>query len=166
MSSKRQRRRIYWIERGIQYPYLNNIIILVIAVSLFFSYFALSARRDLSRNLAKIIEMHELSKGGVKIGLNLEPLEKEIHLAHMLMALGIIVPTALLTLGLGYMSIRHSHKLAGPVYRFKVTLRTATEGDLSVWARLRRKDHLKDVASELNRLLKMVETRYVKQKQG
>ena len=164
MSSQRRRRRIYWIEKKIQYPYLNNVIVLVIALSLFFSYFALSARRDLDKNLAKIIEMHELSKGGVKIKLNLEPLEKEIQLAHTLMALGIIVPTALLTLGLGYMSIRHSHKLAGPVYRFKVVLRTATEGDLSVWTHLRRRDHLKDVASELNRLLKTVETNYVKEK--
>lgn len=164
MSSQRRRRRIYWIEKKIQYPYLNNVIVLVIAVSLFFSYFALSARRDLGKNLAKIIEMHELSKGGVKIKLNLEPLEKEIQLAHTLMALGIIVPTALLALGLGYMSIRHSHKLAGPVYRFKVTLRTATEGDLSVWTRLRRKDQLKDVASELNRLLETVGTNYVKEK--
>ena len=164
MSSQRKRRRIYWIEKKIQYPYLNNVIVLVVAVSLFFSYFALAARRDLGKNLAKIIEMHGLSKGGVKIKLNLEPLEKEIQLAHTLMALGIIVPTALLALGLGYMSIRHSHKLAGPVYRFKVVLRTATEGDLSVWTRLRRKDQLKDVAAELNRLLETVETNYVKKK--
>lgn len=164
MSSQRRRRRIYWIEKKIQYSYLNNVIVLVIAVSLFFSYFALSARRDLGKNLTKIIEMHELSRGGVKIKLNLGPLEKEIRLAHTLMALGIIVPTVLLALGLGYISIRHSHKLAGPVYRFKATLRAATEGDLSVLTCLRRKDHLKDVAVELNRLLKMVDTNYVKRK--
>ena len=71
MSPQKRRRRIYWIEKKIQYPYLNNVIVLVIAMSLFFSYFALSARRDLGKNLAKIIEMHELSKGGVKINLDL-----------------------------------------------------------------------------------------------
>ena len=108
--------------------------------------------------------MHELSKGGVKIKLNLEPLEKEIHLAHTSMTLGIVVPTMLLALCLGYMSIRHSHKIAGPVYRFKTTLRAATGGDLSGWVSLRKKDHLKDVALELNRLLKTVETNYAKRK--
>lgn len=164
MSSQKQRRRIYWIEKRIQYPYLNNVLILVIAVSLFFSYFALSARRDLGKNLTKIIEMHELSKGGVKIKLNLGPLEKEIQMAHTLMTLGIVVPTVALTLCVGYISIRHSHKLAGPVYRFKATLRTAIEGDLTVCTRLRRRDQLKDVASELNRLLETVQTNYVKNK--
>lgn len=59
-------------------------------------------------------------------------------------ALGIVI------LIMSGVSILITHKIAGPVYRFKQTLAEISEGNLDVTIKLREKDDLKDLAEELN----------------
>lgn len=49
--------------------------------------------------------------------------------------------------------LRTSHRIAGPIFVLKRTLRAIGEGDLSVRMRLRTKDHMKDVAATMNATL-------------
>ena len=48
--------------------------------------------------------------------------------------------------------VYHSHRIAGPVYRFADTLKRIGDGDLTQQVKLRKHDFLKDLGSEINRL--------------
>lgn len=48
--------------------------------------------------------------------------------------------------------VYHSHRIAGPVYRFVDTLRRVGEGDLTQHIKLRKHDFLKDLGIEINRV--------------
>ncbi len=48
--------------------------------------------------------------------------------------------------------VYHSHRIAGPVYRFANALRRVGEGDLTQQIKLRKYDFLKDLGIEINRV--------------
>ena len=50
-------------------------------------------------------------------------------------------------------AVRVSHRIAGPAYRITMSLRRIREGDLDFTVRLRKGDHLTEVADELNSVL-------------
>jgi len=50
----------------------------------------------------------------------------------------------------GFHSIRLSHSLAGPVYRFKQTLRQMQKGNFSIQITLRKKDFFSEMMDEMN----------------
>ncbi len=58
-----------------------------------------------------------------------------------------------------YLVIRFTHRVVGPVYRFKKVLETAIRGDYSVRIALRKNDYLKDLADKFNELLAILEKR-------
>ena len=51
---------------------------------------------------------------------------------------------------LAFHSVLLSHRIAGPLYRFRTVLKAMAEGDLSVWVRLRPTDYLTQEADLLN----------------
>jgi methyl-accepting chemotaxis protein len=63
-------------------------------------------------------------------------------------------PALLLVLVLlAFHSVINSHRIAGPLYRFQCVWRAAAEGDLSVRARLRKSDYLKNEAGAINEMI-------------
>lgn len=51
---------------------------------------------------------------------------------------------------LAFHSVLISHRIAGPLYRFRSVLRAVAEGDLSVWVKIRPTDYLTQEADLLN----------------
>jgi len=54
---------------------------------------------------------------------------------------------------LAYHSVLISHRIAGPLYRFRSIFRAVAEGDLLVWVRLRPTDYLTQEADLLNEMI-------------
>ncbi len=54
----------------------------------------------------------------------------------------------------GLFLVRHSHRLAGPIYRFRVTFSRVAAGDLTPRVRLRKGDYLVDEAAELDAMIR------------
>jgi len=61
---------------------------------------------------------------------------------------------------LGMHSVLTSHRVSGPLYRFRQVLRGAAKGDVSQQIRLRRHDFLLDEADTINELLEALRVRY------
>lgn len=80
------------------------------------------------------------------------PLEEQAEAARMLLTLHKSIWPALgaVILIMSSVSIFITHKIAGPVYRFKQTLAEISGGNLDVSIKLRDKDDLKDLAEEFN----------------
>ncbi len=57
--------------------------------------------------------------------------------------------------------IFYSHKIAGPIFRFKKTIDTLTKGKLNIDVKLRKKDKFKDVAIFLNTLISFLNTKII-----
>ncbi len=53
---------------------------------------------------------------------------------------------------MGIQAVFHMHRVAGPAYRIRTAINDIAKGDTSVEITLRKKDYLKDVAEEVNRL--------------
>lgn len=77
------------------------------------------------------------------------------YLAPLLIQTVAIV-TALVALITIAVTLLASHKIAGPLYRFKKTLESLAEGDYSINLRLRHKDQLQDVAVSFNAMISKV----------
>jgi methyl-accepting chemotaxis protein len=54
---------------------------------------------------------------------------------------------------IGMVSILFSHHLVGPAYRFRVTLQSLTNRDLTAQVRLRKHDYLKEMEAPFNQLI-------------
>ena len=67
-----------------------------------------------------------------------------------------------LTCLIGSHAVLLTHRVAGPLYRFRQVMRDAARGDLSLRARIRRKDLLHDEADVLNELLETLDRRNVR----
>ena len=52
-----------------------------------------------------------------------------------------------------------SHKVAGPLYRFKKVMKEVADGDMSVRMKLRKGDQLDDVAEAFNEMMDALERR-------
>ncbi len=63
---------------------------------------------------------------------------------------------------IGSFGIFFLHRIAGPVYRFRLTLRRVNHGQAAVPIRLREGDYFTEVAGELNTLIQRVQEQRVK----
>jgi general secretion pathway protein G len=63
------------------------------------------------------------------------------------------LPLAIFFLGLTIVLIRETHRVAGPLYRFRQVFRTIASGDLSLRVRVRDGDYLTQEADELDRMV-------------
>ncbi len=62
----------------------------------------------------------------------------------------------------GIKFLKFSHKIAGPMFRFKRTLQSIKEGDLTTYIKFRKKDELQDVALLLSETIKELNRRITK----
>jgi len=56
-------------------------------------------------------------------------------------------------------SLSVSHRIAGPLYRFRAVFKTLTEGDLAIRANIRKNDYLHADAKALNEMIGALETK-------
>ncbi len=70
------------------------------------------------------------------------------------------VLTVLVTLFMGLYTVLMSHRIAGPSYRIRETVRLVLqEGNLDSRVQLRQRDYLKEVAEDVNLLLSRMQTK-------
>ena len=95
------------------------------------------------------------------------PIEEQTKAARMLLSLHTSIWPALgaVTLIMSALSVFVTHKIAGPVYRFKKDLAEVSAGNLDITIKLREKDDLKDLAEDLNLMIKELRT-FVQTLQG
>ncbi len=73
----------------------------------------------------------------------------------------ILTPVASFSLGLLFIydSVKLSHRIVGPLYRFRKTIQSVTAGEEVVLIRLREGDHLNELKDDLNEMLRTLEQR-------
>ena len=126
------KRKKYFIDKQFQTKYIIlSIVMLLIYTLLFvailFAPFALQLSSD-----APLAEQTEAARTLLTLHGSIWP------------ALGIVI------LIMSSLSIFITHRVAGPVYRFKKVLAEISGGNLDISVKLRDKDDLKDLAEEFN----------------
>jgi methyl-accepting chemotaxis protein len=68
----------------------------------------------------------------------------------------VLVVTLVVSLAAAVVTLFVSHKIAGPLYRFKQTFKDLSMGNFSNQVRLRKEDQLQEVATEFNQMITAV----------
>lgn len=96
----------------------------------------------------------------LRSGSMASPAEAEQVATEFLFLHARLWPALLLVLGLlALHSVIVSHRLAGPLYRFRRVLETVAEGDLSVRAKIRRNDYLTNEVAVINEMIEALAKR-------
>jgi methyl-accepting chemotaxis protein len=144
---KKGRRKRYFLSGSIQPRLLLGfavllLILIVIAGGLFY----LLANRELS---AEYYKAHSTLRYVMQ---NLLPWLLLVNLAGILVAL--------------FLAVFYTHRIAGPAYRIQQDLRKISQGILTTRVRTRRKDQLKGLESEVNRVAQEFEQGILQVKQS
>jgi methyl-accepting chemotaxis protein len=130
-----QRRRIYFIEKGFQTWFIVKFCLVVIAgalITMGLLYFFAARTTTVSfENTRAVVK----STADFILPVLIQTL--------IIVTLTVAIFTIMLTLYV-------SHKIGGPVYRFKRELELITQGDLSSEFRIRKNDQFQDLAGLLN----------------
>ena len=83
------------------------------------------------------------------------PSSREVELAAALLHLHerLWLPLAALFLGLGFVFMRVTHRVAGPLYRFRQVFARVESGDLTMRVRIREDDYLHQECRDLNAMI-------------
>ena len=134
-ADKRNRRKIYFIDRGFQFSFIMKFCALIIIASLatgFLIYYF---------NQRSTTVAFENSKVVVKSTANfIFPIIIQI----------LIIVTLLVGIGTVLVTLLTSHKIAGPLYRLRKDLERVKDGDVSFDIRIRAGDQLKEAIREAN----------------
>lgn len=135
---EKRRRKRYFLSRSIQPRLLLGfaflvLILVVIAGGLFY----LLANRELS------FEYYKAHSTLRYVMQNLLPWLLLVNLAGILVTL--------------FLAVFYTHRIAGPAYRIQQDLRKIGQGNLTTRVRTRRKDQLKGLESETNRVAQELE---------
>lgn len=128
-------RRRYFIDKQLQTKYIVLTILLLLLYSLLFVvilFFPFIVRLSFDY-----------------------PVEEQTRAARMLLNLHVSVWPAIgsVILILSALSVFVTHKMAGPMYRFRQVLSEVNGGNLDVSVRLRRKDDFHDLAEDMNKVI-------------
>lgn len=128
-------RRRYFIDKQLQTKYIVLTILLLLLYSLLFVvilFFPFIVRLSFDY-----------------------PVEEQTRAARMLLNLHVSVWPAIgsVILILSALSVFVTHKMAGPMYRFRQVLGEVNGGNLDVSVRLRRKDDFHDLAEDMNKVI-------------
>jgi len=134
-----QRRRIYFIEKSFQTWFIVRFCFLVIAgalITMALLYFFASKTTTVS---------FENTKAVVK---------STADFIFPVLIQTLIVVSVVVAIFAIMLTLYVSHKIGGPVYRFKKELELIEQGDFSSEFRIRRKDQFQDLAQLLNSVKK------------
>ncbi len=139
MTAKINQRRIYFIEKKFQSHFIIKFCSLVVLGS-----------------LATGIILYLLSSGSTTVTFqNLHATVKTTSDFFLpLLIQTIVVSTIVVSIATIFLTLFISHKIAGPLYRFKKELVKVESGDLKGDFRIRKNDQLQDVALGVNAMLK------------
>lgn len=133
------RRRKYIVDKSFQYSYLFQhatvgIVALIASVLMLF-----------------FLVYFQIAQGRVSH----EPWSKTVAWDLALLFLLLLVLAV-------YRGVLHSHRIAGPVYRFRKVCERMAQGDLSGEVHLRRHDRMKDLAMVFNEMIRGLKERLQK----
>jgi len=129
----KNRRRKYFLPRSPQPKLLLGIAFLIlILVAIAGGLFYVLANKELS------IEYYKAHSTLRYVMQNLLPWLLVVNLLAILVTL--------------FLAIFYTHKIAGPVYRMQKDLRKIAQGKLTLQIKTRKKDQLKELESEINRM--------------
>lgn len=134
-EQKKYKRSHYIVEKSIQYRYVELILVHILAfflITVVIIYF--SGWRELVRKLSNVYPQAMLTGILSKIYI------------RFWIGFFILLPIAVISATLA------SHKIAGPLVRIKRSLNQMIGGDYNLKVKLRKGDHLQDVADLLNKL--------------
>jgi hypothetical protein len=130
------RRRKFIVNRDLQIALLRNsflyVLLFVVVIGVIF-FVPL---------MAELIEMQSVSARGVQLG-------NEIRTLYTYFWPAVILAMILIFLH----SVRASHKVAGPLYRFKCVLEALRDGEISAPIHIRKGDYLHVEAELINQVL-------------
>ncbi len=149
MDKKKNRRRRIIISRKFQHKFIYDYLLLIISCTIFigmlcvlYYYYKYQYGNAIFKNYWIAVNKGETVK--VKTIFNL--------IIPVIVILFVIL-MAFMSIFISVLSLYYSHRIAGPVYRFKKTIESICSNDFSMIVRLRRKDKLKDIEIYLNKLI-------------
>ncbi len=146
-----QRRRIYFIEKSFQTWFIVRFCFLVIAgalITMALLYFFASKTTTVS---------FENTKAVVK---------STADFIFPILIQTLIITTIIVALFTIMLTLYISHKIGGPIYRFKKELELIANGDFSAEFRIRKGDQFQDLAQLLNLAKKNLREEFLQLKQN
>jgi methyl-accepting chemotaxis protein len=139
MGQSRHRRRTVIVDRKMQVGLSATVIVVLSCYLLLFCLVAVYSPFATLLTGAASIERQAQATGQIRFFLD-----------HLLLPIGLTFAC------LGLHCILLTHRIAGPAYRFRVTMGKARDRDLSVDIHLRRGDYMQDVADEYNAMMTVI----------
>jgi len=138
MEKRVNRRRNYFIEKGFQTRFILKFCLLVILGT-----------------LVTGVLLYLLSMGSTTVTFeNLRATVKTTaDFLFPILIQTIIVSTIVVGIATIILTLFISHKIAGPLYRFKKGLKSVSQGDFTNDFRIRKNDQLQDIALSMNEMI-------------
>ncbi|MBI1869768.1 MAG: hypothetical protein HYS07_01085 [Chlamydiae bacterium] len=152
-----ERRRKYFIDKTIQLSFLKFVLILLLVVCGGFSFFLLRVNNYLTEYIVTSLEQPSMGSIPIKLEPALPQFKANLYQKDFQFLVEIYSAVLLLGLMVSFLTLRFTHRLAGPVFRMKTVLDRVIQGDYSPRIHLRKKDHLKELAEKLNILLETLD---------
>jgi methyl-accepting chemotaxis protein len=152
-------RKRYLIDRTLQFFFLRFVVLYVITVCAFYGYITVK----INSYSTDCVVLAMTSVPGVEVG----SMDSEVAygLREILTArdkeflILILVSILVVILGVSFLTITFSNRVAGPAFRIRNVLKQIIEGDYSVRVQLRKGDQLKGLAEDLNQFITKLENK-------
>jgi methyl-accepting chemotaxis protein len=136
---KRKRRRVYFVNKSLQYRFLATIIIYCFITVAFLSVYLF------------VPEIMRLEDESVSLHVRAAAAERILTFHAR------IWPAAIALISfLGIHSILFFHRVAGPLYRFDQAFERIQQGDMSFQVRIRTKDYLHTEEEVINEMIEVI----------
>lgn len=142
-NGKNRRRRIL-INKPLQLKYTFLIVLLIVMYSSCLGYSLYTNSRTTTKILIEFVEDNP-------------KLEAKLHKVDQSVLIKTIIAMIINALVITYIGIFSTHKIAGPIYRFKKHLSSLKSGDFGSRTKLRKHDMLTDLADDFNKASEMLE---------
>jgi methyl-accepting chemotaxis protein len=140
-AKKFYKRRIYFIEKKFQAKFILRFCALVVLGSLF---------------TVGLLYLFALRSTTVSIANSRVVVRTTADFLLPVLIQTVIIVTILVGIATMIMTLLVSHKIAGPLYRFKKVMKELEEGDFSQDFRIRHLDQLQDLADTFNNMIKKI----------
>jgi len=140
-NSKPHKRRNYLIDREFQFKFILKFCALVAAAGLLFM---------------SILYFSVMQSTAVSIVNSRVVVRSTADLILPILIQTVIVVTIIISLASIFVTLIISHKIAGPLYRFKKVIQELENGDFSSDFQIRNPDQLQELAKAFNSMIKKV----------
>ncbi|MFC1504844.1 HAMP domain-containing protein [Spirochaetota bacterium] len=146
------RRKTYLINRGFQLRFITKIFLVIFALIFILAVTILvintqtlvdSERQAVDSARSALTKINEIQDPIFKLQLTRDNMK-----GNILKIFIITVVLSILVVSIVFLFI--THRIVGPIYRFKKTLNSMKDGDMSVRVILREKDEMQDLADAFN----------------